>query len=585
LVAVYLSYHETFPHHDLLREPFWSPKSVGINVMARMAEKFVEAMLVVQTAAIFVLAPAYLSGAIAEEKERRTLELLFTTHVSDREIVLGKLMSRVCHLGGVFLSGLPMLAVLQLWGGVDFLIVVAAFLVTGLNLLSIASICMFCSVHGRSTTEALFSSYAVTIVVFGACTASAGTPIGVYETMIQATPSYAASVYGPQVRNWATPILGTTSPDGREWESFIGVVAVSVALNGLVIALATVSSIWTLRAAAGLPTDSSLPKKANNLAPASKYSTKNWTHEALNPVAMRRTITPSDNWPLLWKETKSGGEDSVTEVFEQFFKRYWRLVCIAFLAISLLVLYLTSGSRLHDSSIRTLAFLVRLTIVPLGLGWCITLAFRAASGISQERDKQTLEGLLTLPVSRSEILGAKWLGPILFGRGVGYLLAAVILFGLLTCVIHPLGAILLVVTLAAHLAFFASLGMWLSLTSSSTVWARVTMSMILLLLLGAGVRLLNTDEPAVSLSKPTANYGGLEDSQLQYLFLRTGANMPGSWWFLAFSWNEYDGAMRAGDRYFFAALSIVACGTLVFALIAAGVWAATYLRFRGQQRR
>ena len=53
-----------------------------------------------------------------EEKERDTLRLLFTTPLLDREIVLGKLLGRLTHLGTVILAGLPILSLIPIWGGV-----------------------------------------------------------------------------------------------------------------------------------------------------------------------------------------------------------------------------------------------------------------------------------------------------------------------------------------------------------------------------------------------------------------------------------------------------------------------------------
>jgi hypothetical protein len=66
---------------------------------------FVAAVMLVQGAAVFVITPAYLAGAITEEKERQTLELLFTTPLLDCEIILGKLLGRLVHLATVLLTG------------------------------------------------------------------------------------------------------------------------------------------------------------------------------------------------------------------------------------------------------------------------------------------------------------------------------------------------------------------------------------------------------------------------------------------------------------------------------------------------
>jgi ABC-type transport system involved in multi-copper enzyme maturation permease subunit len=94
LAALYFAYRERFPDRDPLFAPFGSAPTVPGGQLAGLASVFVLAILRAQTVGLFVLVPAYVAGAIAEEKERQTLELLFTTGLRDREIVLGKLAAR-----------------------------------------------------------------------------------------------------------------------------------------------------------------------------------------------------------------------------------------------------------------------------------------------------------------------------------------------------------------------------------------------------------------------------------------------------------------------------------------------------------
>src|SRR5207253_8953302 len=107
------------------------------TTLAYFAERIVLTLLVLQAGAVLALTPAYVAGAIAEEKERGTLELLCTTQLRSHEIVLGKLFARLVHLTGLLLTGLPILCLALFWGGVDPHLVLAAFAVTGLTLLSI----------------------------------------------------------------------------------------------------------------------------------------------------------------------------------------------------------------------------------------------------------------------------------------------------------------------------------------------------------------------------------------------------------------------------------------------------------------
>src|SRR5262249_16671917 len=62
---------------------------------ARLAEQFFETLMLVQLVAVTVLTPAYVAGAIAEEKDRKTMEFLLATDLRNREIVLSKLVARL----------------------------------------------------------------------------------------------------------------------------------------------------------------------------------------------------------------------------------------------------------------------------------------------------------------------------------------------------------------------------------------------------------------------------------------------------------------------------------------------------------
>src|SRR5262249_49676785 len=88
------------------RNPWGAPVTGG---MARFAETFCFTYLAVQFLAVVALTPAYVAGAVADEKDRKTLDFLLATDLRDREIVLGKVASLVANLGLILLTGLPVL--------------------------------------------------------------------------------------------------------------------------------------------------------------------------------------------------------------------------------------------------------------------------------------------------------------------------------------------------------------------------------------------------------------------------------------------------------------------------------------------
>jgi len=141
LVALYLMYASTFPYAGL----FWGYRVKG-NELAAFATQFFGLFAAVQFGAIILLTPALTAGALAEERSQNTLLFLFTTHLTNREIVLGKLMTRLLQVGLLVLTGLPVLGILQLFGGVDQLLVVAAFVGAGVTALSLGALGIACAV-------------------------------------------------------------------------------------------------------------------------------------------------------------------------------------------------------------------------------------------------------------------------------------------------------------------------------------------------------------------------------------------------------------------------------------------------------
>ena len=87
--------------------------------LAALNEEFFILTVFVQGLAVLILTPALVGGAVAEEKQRRGLEILLTTTLSSTEIVLGKLLARICLLVVILLVAAPVFCLMSLNGGVD----------------------------------------------------------------------------------------------------------------------------------------------------------------------------------------------------------------------------------------------------------------------------------------------------------------------------------------------------------------------------------------------------------------------------------------------------------------------------------
>jgi ABC-type transport system involved in multi-copper enzyme maturation permease subunit len=112
------------------------------------------------------------------------------------------------------------------------------------------------------------------------------------------------------------------------------------------------------------------------------------------------------------------------------------------------------------------------------------VAARAASSISSERDRQTLDALLTSPLSALNILLAKWLGNIASVRWGWLWLGTIYFVGLLSSGLEVFALPLLVLAWFTYAGALSCIGMWFSIVSRTTLRATIW---TLLSTLGAGV--------------------------------------------------------------------------------------------------
>jgi ABC-type transport system involved in multi-copper enzyme maturation permease subunit len=117
-----------------------------------------------------LVGPVFAAGAITNERERRTLELLLTTTLSPWQILSGKIVSslRVSVVLTSFLVWPLLLAwLLPPWTfWYDSLTIVGYLAVIAVTCLTTTTLAMFCSVFFRKTSVSLMSSYLVVILLF-----------------------------------------------------------------------------------------------------------------------------------------------------------------------------------------------------------------------------------------------------------------------------------------------------------------------------------------------------------------------------------------------------------------------------------
>ena len=109
---------ENSPTRDGASSPY-GPGDLSIRETAAIGYAMFGTFAFAQTLAVILLTPALVAGVVAEERQRKTLQYLLTSCLTSVEIVLGKLAARMLILAVLFGVGMPILAMLCFFGGVD----------------------------------------------------------------------------------------------------------------------------------------------------------------------------------------------------------------------------------------------------------------------------------------------------------------------------------------------------------------------------------------------------------------------------------------------------------------------------------
>lgn len=138
--------------------PWWYSANT-VSSVAMFARRFFYSFAVLQYVAIFVVLPAMVAGAIAQERERRTIEYLLTSHLTARDIILGKLGSRIVQAVALLMTGFGILATALLLGGVSSRDLLWALGGAAVLLVELGGVSMLISTWSRRSRDALKNIY------------------------------------------------------------------------------------------------------------------------------------------------------------------------------------------------------------------------------------------------------------------------------------------------------------------------------------------------------------------------------------------------------------------------------------------
>jgi ABC-type transport system involved in multi-copper enzyme maturation permease subunit len=106
-----------------------------------------------------LMAPSFAAGTITGEKERHTYEMLLASPLRPASIVWGKLIASLAHLAILIFASLPIVMLCLPLGGVQFFELLAAYFALLVSVITFGTISVACSAYFKRTSAALVVSY------------------------------------------------------------------------------------------------------------------------------------------------------------------------------------------------------------------------------------------------------------------------------------------------------------------------------------------------------------------------------------------------------------------------------------------
>ena len=277
---------------------------ISFRDFAAAGSAMIRAIMVLELTLALAIVPAVTAGVICQDKMRGGLTLMMVTDLSDVEIVLGRLASRMVTVLGVIACGLPVLAILTAFGGVDPVeIATGTMVIVGVAVMAVCLSLTF-SVWATKPHEALTATYAA----FGVWLL----PLLAWSAMFPGFPVRLNFLHhsNPLWLLTATDWEPKAASPSLRFEFFIGSLVVSAMLAAI--------SIWQIRPV--------------TLRQASRSARSSRSRGAANARWFGRFGMPQvslDSNPMLWRKSMAarpeagGGQSGGSTVLSQCSSLFW----------------------------------------------------------------------------------------------------------------------------------------------------------------------------------------------------------------------------------------------------------------------
>jgi ABC-type transport system involved in multi-copper enzyme maturation permease subunit len=356
---------------------------------------------------LFLFVPAVVSGALAAEKERNTLQLLFLTRLGPWTILLEKLLSRYVPVATFLLVSLPLLFVAYLMGGLTRIDLAFAGAGLSATAFQVGCIAIFCSAFCATSASAFAMSYviialvllfpfiaALSIIAFTAC----------LRPIVGSQFPLIAWLDSPQSHQTIEPVIMATLGIDLNWLFNQG--SFGLRLRPFhktwfpLIVIASIGLVFLILARVAI---------VRRAAPQAKHRIRRlfqWLDRifwrlndryARGIVLSRPGTDLPENNPVAWRENRRGNLGRVNYLI-----RILLVVEFPILAFTVLIAAVSTspGDFTILSALGLLLWLIAILVIVV----------RSAGLIAAEKARQTLDVLLTTPLTLAALFSDKMRG-------------------------------------------------------------------------------------------------------------------------------------------------------------------------------
>ena len=404
--------------------------------MARAGQGITILIVWFQFLACQVVAIVMLSTAISDEIFHRTLGVLMTTPINSFQIVIGKLAGRLLQVVLLMGLSLPLLAIVRVFGGIAWVFLVGAWVLTLTTTLFVGSVSLLFSIFCRR------AYVVITWTVLGL-----GALWGVIPLLAALVGTHYKIINERQLEvflSWTHPYFGLVQLSA--WFMSPWAVPLPFGVHGawlwpsLVMVIGTIGvltlAVFRVRVVARRQITGDMPASGGPSKMRGGKRTSAW-------------LIPVHGCPVLWKEMRA----------PLLGRRRWLIVLGTALALGMLsVIYVVAAD---ERAFGEQAFHVSMVffLMMVGALFCIVTP---ATTITSEKESRSWPILLGTTLSDWRIVLAKGLGSMRRGLPAWVFLAGHVVVFTVVGFIHPMAILQLAMVVTGLVAFLTGTGLYFS---------------------------------------------------------------------------------------------------------------------------